>query len=82
RGDVPADEADTQPAFAEPSFDDAPVFEEPPTFVAEGARHSAHRVAADAELVVGSPLPMISGAYPVALLRRELVEIRDLLSFY
>lgn len=81
RGDMPVDEVDAQPAFAEPSFDDEPVFEEPPAFVAEGARHSAHRVAADAELVVGSPLPMISDAYPVALLRRELVEIRDLLSF-
>ncbi len=48
-------------------------------FVAS-ARSSAHRVSAGAELVMGSPLPLISGDYPVALLRRELVEIRELLT--
>lgn len=82
RGDMPADEADGASELAEPPFDDGAFFEEPTAFAAEAARHSAHRVAADAELVLGSALPVFSDAYPVALLRRELLEIRDLLTFH
>ncbi|WP_295532247.1 MerR family transcriptional regulator [uncultured Pseudacidovorax sp.] len=82
RGDLSVDEAESAGTFAEQPFDDDPLLEEAPALMADGARHSAHRVAVDAELVVGSPLPVVSDAYPVALLRRELLEIRELLSFY
>ena len=84
RGELAGDDAEAQLTFAEQPFDDDPAFDESVSSAvpAEGVRHSAHRVAADAELVVGSPLPVISDAYPVALLRRELVELRELLSLY